>query len=90
MKRKYLFLGLAALLAAGGLWFGRKTWRSDQLPISESSTAVESETLGHSLETGQTNGAPARLAPPDQARRFMEFTPEQRVEFARKGHGPGG
>lgn len=28
--------------------------------------------------------------PPEPNRRFMDFTPEQRVEFARKGHGPGG
>ena len=30
------------------------------------------------------------LRPPDPSRRFTDFTPEQRVEFARKGHGPGG
>jgi hypothetical protein len=30
------------------------------------------------------------LRPPDPTRRFTDFTPEQRVEFARKGHGPGG
>ena len=28
--------------------------------------------------------------PPEPNRRFADFTPEQRVEFARKGHGPGG
>ena len=28
--------------------------------------------------------------PPVPNRRFTDFTPEQRVEFARKGHGPGG
>ena len=28
--------------------------------------------------------------PPDPSRRFTDFTPEQRVQFARKGHGPGG
>ena len=28
--------------------------------------------------------------PPVANRRFTDFTPEQRVEFARKGHGPGG
>lgn len=39
---------------------------------------------GHML-----NSAP-RLAPPDPNRRFTEFTPEQRVQFARQGHGPGG
>lgn len=30
------------------------------------------------------------LRPPEPNRRFTDFTPEQRVEFARKGHGPGG
>lgn len=40
--------------------------------------------------TGEMDHSPARLAPPDPTRRFREFTPEQRVEFARKGHGPGG
>jgi len=30
------------------------------------------------------------LLPPELNRRFKDFTPEQRVEFARKGHGPGG
>lgn len=30
------------------------------------------------------------LRPPDPFRLFTDFTPEQRVEFARKGHGPGG
>jgi hypothetical protein len=29
-------------------------------------------------------------SPPELNRRFKDFTPEQRVEFARQGHGPGG
>lgn len=29
-------------------------------------------------------------APPTPNRRFTDFTPEQRVQFARQGHGPGG
>jgi hypothetical protein len=41
-------------------------------------------------ESGQMLNPPARLAPPDPNRRFTDFTPEQRVQFARKGHGPGG
>ena len=37
------------------------------------------------------NARPGRmLRPPDPNRRFTDFTPEQRVQFARKGHGPGG
>jgi hypothetical protein len=39
---------------------------------------------------GQLLNLPARLAPPDPTRRFTDFTPEQRVQFARQGHGPGG
>src|SRR6185369_11129778 len=30
------------------------------------------------------------LQPPIPNRRFTDFTPEQRVQFARQGHGPGG
>src|SRR3954454_2882697 len=39
------------------------------------------------------NNRPKRgqtLKPPILNRRFTDFTPEQRVEFARKRHGPGG
>lgn len=39
---------------------------------------------------GQMPNSPPRLAPPDPYRRFTDFTPEQRVQFARQGHGPGG
>jgi len=43
-------------------------------------------------ERGQNNRPKPghMLSPPDPIRRFVDFTPEQRVEFARKGHGPGG
>lgn len=40
-------------------------------------------------ESGQLN-PPAQLAPPVPNRRFTDYTPEQRVQFARQGHGPGG
>jgi hypothetical protein len=39
---------------------------------------------------GQVLNPPARLAPPTPNKRFTDFTPEQRVQFARQGHGPGG
>ena len=41
-------------------------------------------------QPGQMFNPPARLAPPEPYRRFTDFTPEQRVQFARDGHGPGG
>ena len=41
-------------------------------------------------EPGQMLNSPERLAPPIPNRRFTDFTPEQRVQFARQGHGPGG
>lgn len=44
----------------------------------------------HHSESGQSLPPPPRLAPPEPARRFTDFTPEQRVQFARQGHGPGG
>jgi hypothetical protein len=41
-------------------------------------------------QPGKVNSAAPRLAPPVPNRRFTDFTPEQRVQFARQGHGPGG
>ena len=89
MRRKHWFLVIAALLAAGGLWVGRKMWRAEHSGTAE--PAIPSVQAADSqIKPGQTNSAPPRLEPPDPARRFRDFTPEQRVEFARKGHGPGG
>ena len=41
-------------------------------------------------KSGQMLNSPARPAPPIPNRRFTDFTPEQRVQFARQGQGPGG
>ncbi|MHC1765958.1 MAG: hypothetical protein AB9869_16945 [Verrucomicrobiia bacterium] len=82
MKAKHLFLAIAALLVAGGLWFARSAWRTHA--SQESNVAVGSQTPPGPPKPGQM------LRPPDPSRRFMDFTPEQRVEFARKGTGPGG
>lgn len=47
-------------------------------------------------QTGPALGPDSRptpgrmLRPPDPNRKFENFTPEQRVQFARQGHGPGG
>ena len=88
MKAKHLYLVVAALLVAGGLWLAWSTWRTQA--FHESSMGVGFETSHGPPKPGQMLNSPARLAPPDPNRRFTDFTPEQRVEFARKGHGPGG
>ena len=101
MRRKHLFLAIAALLAAGGLWLGRSAWRSDHFASHKSSIGVGfNSSTGVSFKTSHGRPTPGQmlhspnpghtLAPPNPTRRFTEFTPEQRVEFARRGHGPGG
>ena len=90
MKRKHLFLAIAALLAAGGLWFARSGRGAEHSAPAKTSTA-KFQTLDGQPEPGRMSNPPARrLEPPNQSRRFREFTPEQRVQQARKGHGPGG
>src|SRR5437899_2018782 len=53
MKTKYLVLGIGALLAAGGLWFGRTAWRAHRqlvtlnvrnAPLTEVLRKIEKET----------------------------------------------
>jgi hypothetical protein len=93
MKAKHLFLAIAALLAAGGLWLARSTWRSDHSALPKSSTDAAFKRPSDGPKAGQMLQPPKpgqMLRPPDPSRRFTDFTPEQRVEFARKGHGPGG
>lgn len=89
MKRKHVLLGIVALLGVGGLWLGRETFHSGNESSGES-TAANFQIQEGQKEPGQTNGSQPHLAPPDQTRRFRDSTPEQRVEQARKGHGPGG
>jgi len=99
-------LAAAALFAAGGLWFALSAWRTSATPQSSEGRGLETssatpqprqiQTLhepGGSVDSDpRTNDSRSdpRLRPPEPNRRFMDFTPEQRVEFARKGHGPGG
>jgi hypothetical protein len=108
MKAKQLSLPIAAVLAAGGLWFAWSALHSDQFVPHKSSTGVDVTTISEDADTndekpGENHGhgepkvslrgqpKPGQmLRPPDPNRRFSDFTPEQRVEFARKGHGPGG
>src|SRR5256885_15861223 len=51
---------------------------------SKSSNGVGSEMPGARPKPGQMH------QPPIPNRRFTDFTPEQRVQLARQGHGPGG
>ena len=93
MKRKHLLLAvvaLAALLVAAQLWLARSSSGSDDSgsPISTADAGFNNPSENANSDQG-TNAVP-RHAPPDPTRRFRDFTPEQRVEFARKGHGPGG
>jgi len=81
-KAKRLFLAIAALLAVGALWFTRSAWRTHTFHKWSMDVGIEAP-----------NGVPRpgqMLRSPDPLRRFTDFTPEQRVEFARKGRGPGG
>ena len=82
MKTNHLLLAIVALVAAGGLWLARSAWRAH---------AVQKSSMDVGLKTPDGRPKPGQMPrPPDQTRRFTDFTPEQRVEFARKGHGPGG
>lgn len=113
MKRKHLFVAIAALLATGGLWLARAPRRANAFdkssmgvgfksprgPNSDPNSAASLPSASQTGATpapnnrpgpGQMLNPPARLAPPVPNRRFTDFTPEQRVQFARKGHGPGG
>jgi hypothetical protein len=107
MKAKHLSLAVAALLVAGGLWFGLSAWRTHashqsnvgaglKMRGSPNSDPNSAAALPGTAQTGPIPGPNNRpkpghmLRPPVPNRRFTDFTPEQRVEFARKGHGPGG
>ena len=77
MKSKHLFLAIAALLVAGGLWFARSGWRVQEDPKSNMDVSVKT-----------TDGPPKprqMLRPPNPNRKFEELTPEERVQHARQG-----
>jgi hypothetical protein len=77
MKRKHLFLAIAALVAAGGLWLARTSWRTHAL--DKSSMDVSVKMPGGGPNPGQMH------QPPNPIRKFEKLTPEQRVQHARKG-----
>jgi hypothetical protein len=92
MKAKHMILAAAAaaFAIAGGLWLARSNSRINA--SGTSSMAVEAEVGGPSKDA-RSHGEPKgghTLRPPDHLGRFRDFTPEKRVEFARKGSGPGG
>jgi hypothetical protein len=75
MKAKQLSLAIAALLAAGGLWFARSAWRTH---------AFYQSSIGVSVKMPHGQPKPGQmLRPPDPTRKFWELTPEQRVQRAR-------
>ncbi|HYE31486.1 MAG TPA: hypothetical protein VEH27_08665 [Methylomirabilota bacterium] len=91
MKPKLLLFALAAVLIAAGLWLSRDTLR-DKETLRGTSASVDVN-VAAGTTAGTTNPTATQrpaLQPPNPNRRFIEFTPEQRVEFSRKGHGPGG
>jgi hypothetical protein len=107
MKAKHLFLAIAVLLVAAGLWLALTASRShasQKLSVGISSKTQRDSnfdpkraaSLPSASQKGQIAGVTNRpqpghmLRPPDPSRRFRDFTPEQRVKFARQGHGPGG
>ena len=107
MKRRHLLLGLAAVLAGGGLWFANSGWRTHRINESRAGDPQgrEANVGGAGFEAQREDGPRMSLGsngingqlqprqmlrPPEPNRRFADFTPEQRVQFARQGHGPGG
>lgn len=100
MKRKPLLLALAVvvavLLATGGFRLARSVWRTTPSPtrsadVSHRSSDRQRASSGVADPTALGGRKPGEgLRPPDPTRRFTDFTPEERVEFARGGHGPGG
>ncbi len=82
MKRILLVTAIAALLVAGGWWLARDARPAPANQPTRDDVGINPPEV--QPKPGQ------KLLPPDQARRFTDFTPEQRVEFARRGHGPGG
>jgi len=106
MKAKQLFLAMAVLLAAGGLWFAWSSWRMNtfhpssmedvsEKPLDRPASGQElrppgpSKGIGSDVPGGEPESRP-KLQPPSPNRLFLDFTPEERVQFARQGHGPGG
>ena len=67
-----------------------------KMPPGPNPDPNDAASLPTASQTGPTPGPnnrprPGRmLRPPNPIRHYTDFTPEQRVQFARQGHGPGG
>jgi hypothetical protein len=93
MKSKQLFLAIALLLVAAGLWYGRTALQTDE-PAESSLSArpANQETNGRDVPVTSTNGHANqhKMMPPDELRKFRDLSPEQRVRRARNPNGVGG
>lgn len=103
MRRERILLAAAVVFAVGGLWFAWSAMRDRAIEETDGVPGDRAQPVGgpgHVLvepgadagpETSPGMAPPIRPPrPPEPNRRFSDFTPEQRVEFARRGHGPGG
>jgi hypothetical protein len=91
VKRKHLFLAMVAVLAAGGIWLARVPRPAQPVEFANRRATSQTSNMDVGVKTPPDEPKPGQIRrPPDPTRRFTDFTPEQRVEFARKGHGPGG
>jgi hypothetical protein len=98
LKAKHLALGVLVIAATGGLWLAlpfRYATMSQEDTMEVNSKGQQSAVPGQNSPAdlspvphpSRTRHVPE---PPVPNRRFMDFSPEQRVQFARQGHGPGG
>lgn len=69
---------------------GLKTPRGPHFDPNSAASLPRASQTGPTPATNNRPKPGQMLRPPDPNRRFTDFTPEQRVQFARQGHGPGG
>ena len=73
-------MAVGALLAGAALGLGWIAWQR--------TSALDPRSGGNGSGGPDLSGRTPQ--PPDPSRSFRDHTPEQRVDFARKGRGPGG
>ncbi len=74
-------MALGGLLAGAVVGLGWIAWQRTADPL-------DSPAGGNGARGPEPSGRTP--LPPDPSRSFRDHTPEQRVDFARKGRGPGG